>query len=208
MLHYSTVEPGLLSVLKALMLLPELNDFYLVGGTALSLYYGHRKSVVIDLFSTLPFENENIIPALEKNIPGFSYRSSKNPIGLFCMIDNIKVDFIKHHQHPLIDTPLFIESIRMATQREIMSMKVAAMLKRAVKKDFWDMNELLKHFTVQECIDSYKEKYSSQQLLIAIPYVLTYFTESEESDEPISLQGQTWASVKKSIQQKVNEYLK
>ena len=48
MLQYGTVEPRTLDVLKKLLALPELNDFYLVGGTALALYYGHRKSVDLD----------------------------------------------------------------------------------------------------------------------------------------------------------------
>lgn len=208
MLHYSTVEPGLLSLLKELMFLPELNNFYLVGGTALSLYYGHRRSIDIDLFSTVNFNNEDIVPVLEKKFPAFSYRNIKNPIGLFGMVDNIKVDFVKHHHHPLIEKPLLIDGIRMLSPKEIMAMKIAALLKRAVKKDFWDISELLKHFTVQDCISAYSEKYPSQQLLISIPYALTYFTEAEESEEPVSLQGQTWTSVKKNIQQKVNEYLK
>ena len=70
------------------------------------------------------------------------------------------------------------------------------------------MSELFKHFTVQECISAYTQKYPGQQLLISIPYALTYYIETEESEEPVSLQGQTWVGIKKSIQQKVNEYLK
>lgn len=143
MLHYSTIKPESLLVLKQLMQLPELDNFYLVGGTALSLYYGHRLSVDLDLFSTAFFSNEDIIPALEKNVKGFQYRSAANPIGLFCMIEDLKVDLVKHHIHPLIDEPLLIDGIRMLSPKEIMAMKVAAILKRAVKKDFWDLAELL-----------------------------------------------------------------
>ncbi len=190
------------------MQLQQLKDFYLVGGTALALYYGHRLSVDLDLFSTTSFSNEDIIPVLEKSITGFTYRNASNPVGLFCMIDNLKVDFIKHHNHPLIDEPLLIDDIRMLTPREIMAMKIAAILKRGVKKDFWDLNELFNHFSVEECIEAYTQKYFSQQLLISIPYALTYFADAEESEEPLSLKNQTWISVKKSIQQKMNEYLK
>jgi hypothetical protein len=32
------------------MAIPELDDFYLVGGTALSLMYGYRISIYLDLF--------------------------------------------------------------------------------------------------------------------------------------------------------------
>jgi Nucleotidyl transferase AbiEii toxin, Type IV TA system len=68
MLQIETVEPHTFSVLKQLMEMPELKDFSLVGGTALSLLYGHRMSVDLDLFSNKLFENEVIVDALEKNL--------------------------------------------------------------------------------------------------------------------------------------------
>ena len=89
-----------------------------------------------------------------------------------------------------------------------MAMKVMAILKRGVKKDFWDLAELLNHYSIQDCIDAYTKKYPSQQLVISIPNALTYFEDVEESENPISLKGQTWESIKKSIQQKVNAFLK
>jgi Nucleotidyl transferase AbiEii toxin, Type IV TA system len=48
------------------MKMPELKGFSLVGGTALSLLYGHRKSVDLDLFSNKPFENDEIITAMKR----------------------------------------------------------------------------------------------------------------------------------------------
>jgi hypothetical protein len=50
-LHYNTVTPLLKSILEKLMEAKEFNQFRLVGGTALSLYCGHRMSVDIDLFT-------------------------------------------------------------------------------------------------------------------------------------------------------------
>ena len=64
------------------MNIPELKDFYLVGGTALALYYGHRLSVDLDLFSTVNFNSENLLPILEKNFDGFTYSNINNPVGL------------------------------------------------------------------------------------------------------------------------------
>ncbi len=87
-------------------------------------------------------------------------------------------------------------------------MKIFAILQRAVKKDFWDLAELLNHYNLQQCIEAYSLKYPSNQMLISIPYAITYFADAEESEDPISLKGQNWASVKKSIQQKVSDYLK
>ena len=51
MLHYNTVTPLLRKILADLMIADVFADFRLVGGTALSLYRGHRMSVDIDLFT-------------------------------------------------------------------------------------------------------------------------------------------------------------
>jgi hypothetical protein len=52
-LQPQAVGPELWQLLNRLMAEAELSDFYLVGGTALALHYGHRISVDIDLFTEL-----------------------------------------------------------------------------------------------------------------------------------------------------------
>ncbi len=87
-------------------------------------------------------------------------------------------------------------------------MKIQAILGRGKKKDFWDMAELLQDFSIKNIITFHHQKYPSQQLLISIPQAITYFADADESEDPISLKGQTWESVQKIIQSHVNEYLK
>ena len=50
-LHYHTVSSTLRASLEKILSKNMFRDFVLVGGTALSLQLGHRKSVDIDLFS-------------------------------------------------------------------------------------------------------------------------------------------------------------
>ncbi|MBO5748172.1 MAG: nucleotidyl transferase AbiEii/AbiGii toxin family protein [Muribaculaceae bacterium] len=50
-LRYQTVKPILRSTLERLMRIDEFRPFRLVGGTSLSLRYGHRISDDIDLFT-------------------------------------------------------------------------------------------------------------------------------------------------------------
>lgn len=207
MLHTSTVEPDTLAILKKIMCLPEFKDFYLVGGTCLSLRYGHRISVDLDLFSTIEFSNENIIDCLQKNFIDFSYNVSNNPVGVFGFINDVKVDLVKHHYFKQISKPVIEEGIRFFADQDIIAMKVFAILKRAQKKDFWDIAELLQHYSIQNFVDCYAEKYPNNQLAIGIPYALTYFDEAEEGEDPISLKNQTWEEVKKFIKLKVKEYL-
>jgi hypothetical protein len=87
-------------------------------------------------------------------------------------------------------------------------MKISAILNRGVKKYFWDIAELLKHYSVQHFKDCYIKKFPSQQLLISIPFAMTYFADADESEDPVSLKGQTWNSEKSFISQKVSDYLK
>ena len=92
MLRTETVEPHTFSVLNKLMQMPELQDFALVGGTALSLLYGHRMSVDLDLFSNKSFENADIVHALENTFGSALDNRSSNPrFGIFCFIDEVKL---------------------------------------------------------------------------------------------------------------------
>lgn len=208
MLQKQTVEPTTFLILKNLMQIPALKSFYLVGGTCLSLRYGHRTSVDLDLFAVSDFTNEDLNKNLLNAGISFKYNNIQNPIGLFGYIENIKVDFVKHHNFKQIDTEVIEDGIRMFGDRDIISMKIFAILQRAQKKDFWDLAELLQHYSFKDCIAAYNEKYPSNQMLISIPYAVTYFADAEESEAPVSLKGQTWETVKKIIGEKVSEYLK
>jgi phosphopantetheine adenylyltransferase len=50
MLHFNAIEPFTLDLLKSLMTEEYLQQFVLVGGTALALHVGHRKSADLALF--------------------------------------------------------------------------------------------------------------------------------------------------------------
>ncbi len=208
MLHTQTVEPGAFSLLKHIMEIPALRDFSLVGGTALSLLYGHRKSVDLDLFSHLPFENETIISCLEKEFTSRLITEQKPKwFGVFCYIDGVKVDLVRH-PHPLIGSIQTVEGIRIFSTEDIIAMKVQAVLGRGRKKDFRDIAELLHHYTVDDFIHFHKRKYTGQNLLISVPQAITYFADAEEDEDPFSLKNQSWEEVKSFIAKKVSDYLR
>jgi hypothetical protein len=52
MLYLSTVESTTLELLKRLQQLPVLSNTRLVGGTALALQLGHRKSIDLDFLAS------------------------------------------------------------------------------------------------------------------------------------------------------------
>lgn len=208
MLHTKTVEPRTLSLLKKLMELPSLQPFSLVGETALSLRYGHRSSVDLDLFFHEKFDHAGIEEELIREFgPDFDYESGHKNFGIFCNINQIKVDIVYSPHQPIaaIET---VNNIRMYSSADIAAMKIQAIFGRAKKKDFWDLYELLQHYSLQQLIDWHKQKYPSQMLAISIPNAITYFVEADESETPVSFKKQTWESVKKGISSAVSNYLR
>lgn len=208
MLQISTVEPGTLDLLKQLMSLNYLKDFALVGGTNLSLRYGHRKSIDLDMFSPVDFDNDTLAENLLKSFEKIELGNLNNKIGLFCYINEIKVDFVRHHYFSLLDSIEIIEGVRMFGINDIAAMKIFAILKRPRKKDHWDIAELLNHMSLEKIIECYLKKYPHKPLLITIPKALAYTGDVEDDEDPVSLNGLTWQKVKKVISQHIGKYLK
>jgi predicted nucleotidyltransferase component of viral defense system len=208
MLQTKTVEPGTFSILKELMEIPSLNPFSLVGGTALALRYGHRSSEDLDLFYHEKFDQAVIVKDLESAFKKrFVYKQEHTTFGIFCFIDDIKVDIVHYPHLPI--APIETErKIRFYRSADIAAMKIQAILGRGKKKDFWDLHELLKHFSLQQIIDWHKQKYPNQMLAISIPHAITYFIDADESETPVSFKKQTWESVKKDISRIVSNYLR
>ncbi len=204
MLYLETVKPDTLALLKELMSIEGLKQFNLVGGTALSLQLGHRISVDLDLFSHDSFENENIINVLSSHFETrFQLISTlKNKLGVFSFIDGVKIDICRHDGE-FIGRILQEEGIRMWELKEIAAAKVNAISRRATKKDFWDINELLDVFTIEEIASFYREKYNPM-LAIGVARMITFFDDAEESEKPNCLKGKTWDTVKKEIFKKIN----
>jgi predicted nucleotidyltransferase component of viral defense system len=190
------------------MELPSLQAFSLVGGTALSLRYGHRSSVDLDLFFHEKYDQLRIENELIREFgPGFEFESGHKSFGIFCTINKIKVDIVYFPHQPIAAFEIK-DKIRMYSSADIAAMKIQAILGRAKKKDFWDLFELLQHYSLQQLMDWHKQKYPSQMLAISIPNAITYFVEADESETPVSFKNQTWESVKKGISKAVSDYLR
>jgi len=194
--------------LNSLMAFESLKNFSLVGGTNLALRFGHRLSVDIDLFSNQEFDNYELANLLKEKFQHLEFGNVLNKIGLFCYINSIKVDFVRHHYFNLIGDIEEIDGVRMFSLRDVAAMKIFAMLKRPRKKDHWDIAEILKYMSLEEMIDAYFQKYPDKIILISIPRALTYTEDVEDDIDPVSLNGTTWDDIKSFIAQKVEEFLR
>jgi hypothetical protein len=109
MLYTSAVQPGTLELLTELQKQPLLRSFYLVGGTALALHFGHRISIDIDLFTNDDFDTRNLLDVLGEKYSIEILSQSKNALTID--IKNIKADFVRHN-YPLIKSVIETNGIK------------------------------------------------------------------------------------------------
>lgn len=205
MLNYQTLENNTLQLLKELMQIPELDNFVLVGGTNLALRFGHRISVDIDLFTNEPFEIEEVKAAIASKFDNKILLGEKKQ-SLWFVINGIKVDFILH-QYRYIKKIEIIDGIRMLSVQDIIPMKLQALAGRGVKKDFWDIYELLHHYNINEMRVFHENKYPDTDFGYIV-LSLTYFADAEvQNEDPIGLKGVTWEEIKSKISRSTQEYI-
>lgn len=175
MLHVESVEPFTLGLLKSLMSRKYLDQFVLVGGTALALQIGHRKSIDLDMFSVSDIDTGALLENLQKDYSVQPFVQTKG--SLISDVEGIKVDFIRFKYafaYPIIE----IDGIRLLTIEDIAPMKLDAITGRGSKKDFFDLYFLLDRFSLPELLELYSRKYAHSTLFHVIKS-LTWFEDAE-----------------------------
>lgn len=197
MLRTETVPHATLELLKALMADKQLNNFFLAGGTALSLQIGHRISIDLDFFALEGFDGNTLSAYIEEE-RGFTLDFlDKNT--LKGKIDGVIVDFISH-AYPLVNEIKIIDGVRLASLEDIAAMKLNAIVGNGTRlKDFVDIACISAYLSLNDMLNAYEHKYSTRNQVLVIK-CLTFFDDINRS-EPIRLLGTDyrWEQVEKRI---------
>jgi hypothetical protein len=209
MLYKTTVEPTTMELLKSLQHRDYLKGFNLVGGTALSLYLGHRKSVDLDLFSNFAFNASQLIESIQQDYPLQLYNTASNTIR--GSIENVNIDIIAH-LYPYISEPSILDGVRILSVPDLIAMKLNAISVSGERsKDFIDIYFILaeKRFSISDMLRFYQMKYD-QHGDMHILKSLIYFEDVDLSGWPFLLKKPAlkWTDVKKLIEKEVLLYLK
>lgn len=198
MLYKETIEKSTLELLIKLMEDELLSNFVLVGGTALALQIGHRISVDLNLFSSQPFNAEELADYLRTSYGfGLDFISTNTVKG---EINGVQVDFIAH-QYPWITKTNEIGKIRLASLTEIAAMKLNAITGNGTRiKDFIDISFLSTKLSLNQMLSAYKEKYKSNSVL---PLKSMVFFNDINFNEPIKMAGESrfeWKTIETRLQ--------
>lgn len=136
-------------------------EFYLVGGTAIALHLGHRRSIDFDLFKAKPFQSTKILNKINQN--NLNYTITRNVSGqLNLIINNVTFTFFEY-PYPIAASQSFEKYIKLPDLLTLSAMKAFALGRRAKWKDYVDLYFVIKnHYTILEISKKSQEIFDQQ----------------------------------------------
>lgn len=124
-------------------------EFFLVGGTAIALYIGHRRSIDFDLFKFSSLHPKSII--LKVSSFKLSYSVTRRVSEQLNMtIQDVKFTFFEY-PFQIEAKNNFEDFLRMPALIDLAAMKAYALGRRSKWKDYVDFYFLLRdHFTIED----------------------------------------------------------
>ncbi|MGM9477355.1 nucleotidyl transferase AbiEii/AbiGii toxin family protein [Pedobacter sp. GSP4] len=210
-MYWNTVNQTLKKCLLELMQAPELSDFRLVGGTALSLYLGHRLSIDIDLFTDAEYGSidfnriekflKNKFPYVQGNFGEFAGLGKSYLIGAK-KDEVVKLDLF-YSMDPFFEGFIDHDGVRMASIPEITAMKVDIVQRGGRKKDFWDLHELLSSYSLAEMINLHQKRFEWTHDPTLIRKNFSNFSMADDDFDPICLKGKIWEFIKEDLSEAI-----
>lgn len=176
-----------------------IERFYLAGGTAIAVHLRHRTSIDLDLFSTSADVDLSVVAEAIRIVVADLHVLSVTDAALRIRVAGVPVDIVRYPYAPLEAPTPGPESFPMASLRDLATMKLAAIARRGLRRDFWDLHAIAEAgLSLQETSVAYIEKYGvSDADLYHVLRALTYFEDAEK--DPVYPRGLTpakWERIK------------
>jgi hypothetical protein len=147
---------------KLLPLVKEFSrDYYLVDGTAIALYLGHRRSIDFDLFTSGRIKKQSIKRLIDRYKFPVSAILFEDSEQIHLVIHDVKLTFFSYPYR--IDAPIdFDQIIHIPNLLTLAAMKAYALGGRAKWKDDVDLYFLLRdHFSLAQISEKSKDIFSA-----------------------------------------------
>ena len=208
-MYFDILDPKRLDILKTICETDIAKNFYLAGGTALSLQIKLRKSFDFDFFSEGHF-NENVLYGSIKSLfPNKVEVITLNKGTCNLFVDGIQISFLEYPYsmiNPLISGSE-IKNLSLASTDDIAAMKMAAIGDRGAKKDFFDLYQIFNYteITSDKLIYSLQKKFGENFNFSYMLMGLDYFEDAEDEVLPELFVKFDWNKAKKFFVQKKKE---
>jgi predicted nucleotidyltransferase component of viral defense system len=180
-------------------------SWYLAGGTALALQYGHRMSYDLDFFTEYETVDAEKISNHLKKIGNWII-TSRDSKTLYGELDLVKCSFIAYPDFVPGNLMISLKHIKMVDVHAVAVMKIMAISQRGKKRDFFDLYWYLKQRNdLSTVLLNVKNYYPNKQHnLHHFLKSLIYFEDAESDPDPIIFFDGTWEQVKKYFETHVS----
>lgn len=206
MIHSETVTPELLEIAQRLCANPQLNMFRIVGGTAIALHIGHRKSVDIDFFTCEKVNKREILLVLRNMFVGTEFHITQHSIS--SEINGVRVELFDEWHTPFLESPVIVDGLRLASLPDLAAFKLDAIIERREKKDYVDLHvifQTLGALHVLRQFKSYNPHISEKSVLFALGEVEA--ARVNKSVMPDMLINLPWATIEHTIIDAAREFI-
>ena len=170
--------------LKLLPLVKEFSrDYYLVGGTAIALHLGHRRSIDFDLFTSGRVKKQFIKRTIDRHKWPVSDVLFEDSEQLHLVVHDVKLTFFSY-PHQIDATVDFEQIIYMPDLLTLAAMKAYALGGRAKWKDYVDLYILLRdHFSLAQISEKSKNIFGVYYNEKLFREQLCYFQDVDHSEK-------------------------
>lgn len=198
-MYWNIFDKDRYELLKKISEVVSIDDYYMIGGTALSLQLGLRESYDFDFCVKSQFNNEILLNEL-RNIGNVEVIQNQKgtldvilngvQISFFYYPNKVIKDFVRTEEMP---------KLRIASILDIAIMKVVAIGGRGAKKDFFDLYNIIEkcNITVDELVNGLMQKCGDNINYVNIIMGLSYFEDAEDEILPNTFVEYNWENIKK-----------
>lgn len=177
----------------------ERLGLYLAGGTAIALHLHHRTSRDIDLFGEEPSLDLQRVSDQLGELLGVEI-VSQTDAALRLLLDGLPVDIVRYPYRLLTDPGAGPGGFPMAGLEDLAAMKLAAIARRGIRRDFWELYEIAHSggVSLPHALDSYVRRFGVRQSdLYHLLRSLTYFDDAEaDAIMPDGLTQEHWNEIR------------
>lgn len=196
--HTAVLSEPQVRVLDAVAPIAQSGGFYLAGGTAVALRFGHRRSEDFDWFAPALKRPEALAGEMrERGLVPDSLELGAGTVN--CRILGVKVQFLEFAYPLLAGADEWPEKgIALASVRDAGAMKLLAVAQRGSRKDFVDVYEFLRHgAALPGMLADFRTKFGSDAM--SVVRGLAYFDDAELEPMPEMLVADTWGNIRDTI---------
>ena len=120
-----------------------IDRFYLAGGSAVAIHLNHRRSLDLDLFSSSADVDLSAIARTAMVVLPNVKILGLTDASLRMVTDAVPVDLVRYPYPPLEPPSSGPEGFPVAGVRDLAAMKLTAIARRGLRRDFWDLHAIL-----------------------------------------------------------------